>query len=540
MRPSAKPLCGHPGRHALLAVTPALILAGCIHTYHQIDNTIISPPETTAADPVDVASPVKAHLVDGAVVVYRSGARVATDAVHGTGIWYDALRRDSAVAEDPIPMSSVLGLESYSLSTNSARSAVVSVAATTGMTILTLAGIVAISCIGDPKCFGSCPTVYTMAESGEVLEAELFSYSVAPLLEGRDVDLLGAAADEAGIVTLEIRNEALESHYINHLELLEVGHAVGEAVVPDERGRPLVVGQLTQASARDRYGRNVTAQLEANDAILFSTSAAVLADASIDNMHDHIDLVAPLPEGRDSVAVVMRVRNSLLNTVLFYDMMLGSAGAAALDWLGTDLQRIGPAVELGQWYASRFGMWVSIEENGAYREVARIPDTGPIAWNDVAVLVPVPADGDSLRVRLSFVMDEWRIDRASLALAARRGDPRPVPISQVKDADGTDIPDALHRLAEPDEQYVETGPGHYFTAHFDAGPKPAAGTRTFLLSSLGYYTEWVRPDWIRGAPDRAPFRPTDATLLAALERWQAVKPQFESRFYETRIPVRQP
>jgi hypothetical protein len=295
---------------------------------------------------------------------------------------------------------------------------------------------------------------------------------------------------------------------------------------------------LTAAHARDRTGRDVSGELAARDSVSFATHAGVLARAGVDDMHDHIELAIPRPAGRDSVAVVLRVRNSLLNTVLFYDMMLGSAGAKALDWLGSDLQRIGPAVQLGAWYSSRFGMWVTVDDGGVYRDVARVADTGPIAWKDIAVLVPVPADGDSMRIRLSFVMDEWRIDQARVALDARRAEPRSIPLADVIGADDASIPDALLRMAEPDELYVETGPGHRFTARFHAGADPDGGTRTFLLSSQGFYTEWIRPDWVRVAQQPEPFTPGDATLLAALQRWHEVKPEFERRFYETRIPVR--
>ena len=48
-------------------------------------------------------------------------------------------------------------------------------------------------------------------------------------------------------------------------------------------------------------------------------------------------------------ALVLRARSSLLNTVLFYDVMLADAGPRALDWLGQDLERVSNAVELGRW-----------------------------------------------------------------------------------------------------------------------------------------------------------------------------------------------
>ena len=521
-------------RAAAVAVLSAFALAGCIHIYHDVDRTEFAGGAAIGR----VASPVRAHLADGSVIVYANGLMVSRDSLSGSGLRYDALRDAPVAVSGSIPLTQVIGLEAYSSRTNTDRSFVTSALATVGITVVSVAGLVAIACAIDPKCFGSCPTIYTAAEDGEVLEAELFSYSVAPLLEARDVDRLGVRADADGFVVLDVRNEALETHHINHLELLEVQHAADEVVMPSERGRPVIVGELRAATARDAHGRDVTAVLAARDSQYFASDEGALARASLDALHDHIDLALPVARGRDSVAVVLRLRNSLLNTVLFYDMMLGAAGARALDWLGSDLQRVGPAVQLGQWYRSRFGMWVSVESHGEYREVARIPDAGPIAWKDVAVLVPVPEHADSIRIRLSFVLDEWRIDRVAIAHNARSAAPRLLPLADAHDRSGTSVPDALQRLSHADEAYVETRPGDSFIARFDAGPEPAAGTRTFLLSSQGYYIEWIRPVWISGSSPMQTFQPRDETLLEALRRWHAVKPEFEMRFHDTRIPVR--
>ncbi len=57
-----------------------------------------------------------------------------------------------------------------------------------------------------------------------------------------------------------------------------------------------------------------------------------------------IDLdVSNLPPG-DSVAVLLRLRNSLLNTVLLYEGML--SGRDAPDWLNSGLQHIASVVDL--------------------------------------------------------------------------------------------------------------------------------------------------------------------------------------------------
>lgn len=522
------------GSRSVALVATALLAAACIHQFREVQVA-----EVAAADePTAVTSPLKAHLKDGSVVVYRKGAIVSRSSVQGEGMRWDALRKDS-LSVTSLAMDSVLGLESYTPGIDAGLTFGVSLLATAGMAVLTIGGGIAIACILDPKCFGSCPTVYTYSATGELLEAELFSYSVAPLLEGRDVDLLAARPDAAGRLQLEIRNEALETHLINHIELLEVRHAADETVVPDARGRPLVLGARRSAvTLRDRGHRDVGAVLAAHDSLFFASDAARLAGASITDFQDQIDLTLPRPATRDSIAVVLRMRNSLLNTVLFYDLMLASAGAHALDWLGVDLQRIGPAVELGMWYRSRMGMRVSVEFDGTFLEVDRVPDSGPIAWKDVAVMLPVPQRGDSMRIRLSFVTDEWRIDQIAIAIDARHVEPRSVPILETVSLDGTPSHDAAYRLSEPDESYVETNPGTAFIVRFDAGPLPQGNTRTFLLSSQGFYTEWVRPDWITGTSTATRFEPDDATLLEALRRWRNVKDEFEQKFHDTRIPVR--
>ncbi|MGH7469392.1 MAG: hypothetical protein ACRENP_15685 [Longimicrobiales bacterium] len=521
-------------RSGAVLVFVSLLLSGCFHVYREVRVAEVF----RSVQPTVVRAAVRAHLRDGSVVVYPNGLTVSQTDLVGSGTRHDALRVTSAPA-GTISMDSVLGLESYTPSVNAAQSVGTSVLATIGVTVLTVGGMIAIACAANPKCFGSCPTVYSTSASGELLEAELFSYSVAPLLEGRDVDLLAVQADANGRVQLEIRNEALETHLINHLELLEVRHASGEGVVPDARGRPIVLGARTApAHARDRSGRDVRALLAMRDSSHFASAAARLERVTVTDFRDHIDLTLPRPAGRDSIALVLRLRNTLLNTVLFYDLMLGSAGAQALDWLGTDLQRIGPAVALGMWYRSRLGLWVSVEQNGSFAEVERLPDAGPIAWKDVAVLVPVPPQGDSMRVRLSFVTDEWRIDQVSIALDARRPTPRSWPAHTTLTSSGAPSPDALARLSRPDEAYLETGPGVTFVVRFETGPLAPGESRTFLLSSQGYYTEWVRPDWIRNSTSPAPFAPGDSTLLEALRRWRTVKDEFEQRFHETRIPVR--
>jgi hypothetical protein len=306
--------------------------------------------------------------------------------------------------------------------------------------------------------------------------------------------------------------------------------------LPDAHGSAYGAAALQEpARAEDLDGRDVRAALAGEDGDAFASTRARLRRASVADWSDRIDLVFARPAAGDSAGLVLRLRNSLLNTVLLYDFMLGGAGARALDWLGDDLAHIGRTVELGRWYRSRSGLRIAVWDGAAYRDVARIPDTGPIAWKDVIAPVPLPPT-DSVRVRLTFVTDAWRLDRVVLAARVRPLQPRTIPLARVIDADGAPAAEALRALAAPDEDYLETRPGQRFTAHF-AGSDGTA-SRTYFLASQGWYTEWIRRAWIQTPRSGEPFMPSDTVLVAAIREWAAARDSMETVFRATRIPVR--
>ena len=505
-----------------------LLAAGCIIS-RRIEVEALRPG---TSDVAHVKSPVKAHLSDGSIVVFENGVLVARNQVLGTGRRLTPLLEEAG-RMDSIPLDSVLGMETFRTEVNAGRTIAYSTLATVG----TLAGAVALACIADPKCFGSCPTFYADSAGVPVLEAEGFSYSIAPLLEARDIDRLRTTADSSGIVRLQVWNEALETHYINHLALVETRHRPGEHVLPDEKGRPVAVDRyVSGVRAIDRAGRDVSATLGRADGVLFATDDRTLAQVREADMDDHIDLVVPRPVGADSVAIVFRMRNSLLNTILFYDYMLARPGARSLDWMEQDLGRIGPTVALGRWYNGRLGLRVSVQGPQGWEQVSKLSDYGPIAWRDVAAVIPVRGEGDSMRVRLSFLADQWRIDRLSVASSVRRVPSRQVEAQSVTGATGMleDVP--LRAIGAADENYLQTSPRQRFTVAFDVG-QATGEARTFLLVSQGYYTEWVRGAWMTGMRDTVAFKPEDATLLRALRSWRAETDSMEKQFYRSRIPV---
>jgi hypothetical protein len=283
----------------------------------------------------------------------------------------------------------------------------------------------------------------------------------------------------------------------------------------------------------DREGRPVPGVLDLPDSAYWSSDAAQLHRASLDDFEDFVDLEFEVPRGSDQVALVFRLRNTLLNTVLLYDVMLKDQGFLALDWLGQDLERFFDKAQLGLWYRDRMGMRISVWDDGKFRQVARVGDQGPIAWKDVAVTLPVP-ESDRMRVRLSFVVDNWHIDWAGISPKVHRANARAVQLAQVEVPDMGPLVGGLKNLTSPDQAYVTMGPGEALHVRFDVGTAPEDRTRTFLLAAQGYYIEWMRHDWLNETSHQ-PFKPSDESLIRAIRLWESKRDTFQKLFNSTRI-----
>ncbi len=477
-----------------------------------------------------VLAPIKAHLDDGSIALFRNGAMVGSGGIRGRGMQYTATL-DSAGGIDSISLDHVVGIEVVEREVNAGRTLVYApvsgIASTIAVAVIALA------------LFGSCPTIYADSAGTAALQAESFSYSIAPLLAKRDVDRLNVTPDANGVIRLEVRNEALETHYIDQLELLETRHAANEIVVPAARGGLVAVKNLTSHFAADSRGRDVTRELAVEDGVAFSSSDAVvsLAANSTDAAEDFIEITVPRLAGRDSLALVLKARSSLLSTTIFYDHMLARHGSRALDWVGRDLSHITTVASVAKWYTDHFGLRVSVRDGDRWRQVVRLMDFGPTAWRDVAAIVPGLRDvqGDSVHLRLSFVADEYRIDRVATSFDVRRVEPKVIHVARVTGSDGERRDDVRDFLTSADDRRLVTNPGDRFYTHFDVGTAPA-GTRTWLVAADGYYVEWVRPSWIVSAADSLPFSSRTSTQ-DILRTWLAGRDSLERRFFRDRVPV---
>lgn len=534
----------HRRRVALVALLLSVsLIAGCINTFYRTDIWRVDRPAAGDASRSAIRSPLKAHLRDGSTIVFERGATITHDSLSGDGQRY-ALSGTIPFHVTAVPMDSVVGVETFESKFLAAPTIAVSLAATAAGAMG--AGLLAVA------IFGSCPTVYADSGATGSLQAEGFSYAIAPLLEQRDVDPLRVRADSSGRLRLELRNEALETHYINHVEVLAVRHATGEQVVPDQQGKPVVVGAIVPLTrAVDRAGRDVSPTLAARDGRLFTSDPGTVRRARVGDVDDWIDIEAgALPPG-DSLAVVLRLRNSLLNTILMYEGMLGGRDAA--DWMHDGLQRIASAVDMARWYSRSMGMratveGVSVPDGDMKRGLARLGDVGPIAFRDVAIVLPRAArDAKTARVRLRFVADNWRIDEVRVAGVLARPATTTLAVERVV------VPEpavtrgptldtaAVSALADADDRYLETRPGQRMLLEFvrDSATRATRDTATtYLIAWQGWYREWIRGAWLAEPTRTTPFVPGDAAIVTALRRWTSRQEQFEREFYSSKLPVR--
>jgi hypothetical protein len=498
--------------------------------------TVEARPVATNAQAQNVTSPVRAYLSDGAVVVLPQGASVAGGRLSGVGVRYSLGLESEEIFAD-ISLDSVVAVEAFHGGyENVVASAALLAASVVGAALGTSVLLVAV--------FGSCPTIYGEVEGESVLQSEPFSHSITRLFESRDVDRLATSPGPDGILRLELRNEALETHYINHMELLQVTHPLEAEVLADPTGRPLLLsGVQPPARAVDRWGRDVHPLVTRGGGQAFRSERERLGAVTEDDFHDWIDLEFAAGGDVGPAALVLRARNTLLTSVLFYEVMLAESGHRSLDWLARDLERIGTAAELASWYRQSMGMRVLVDEGEGFQEVAYLPDVGPLAWTERAI--PIPRLSAGARVRLAFPVDAWFIDRVAVATRVQQAEVTRIPVSRVIEADGTPDPTHLRRLAAPDEDYLVTLPGQRLHLEFDTALQvptlPAssgAEARTHLLATQGYYVEWVRGTWLQDGGRDTPFEPSDAAILDAMERWARIMDDYERDFFDSRIPVR--
>ena len=439
---------------------------------------------------------LKAHLRSGEVLIFNDWQvpQPGDAFLAGRGTRFTADRVPVGFpSEQTLALDSIVLLESDRLET------VGDFGAAGLMVFSTVAGVISVVCLGDPKsCFGSCPTFYALDDTGtETLVAEGFSSSFAKVLEAQDIDALPDWLGDGRTVSLIMRNEAHETHAVRHAALLAVPKGSGlEGVLATPEGalRPALriaeVRSCTEGEGATAV--DCTGDVSRADAREFFTPAS---DSDLaERQHLYLDFAGGVESTRESRAavelgVVVTARQTLLSTFLFYQSIayLGSeAGGwlAALERGGPDVVRrsLGLATELGD-------IEVQIESEEGWRTVGVYREAGPIASDRQTIPLGVMPDGD-LRVRLRMARGHWRVDQVALAVLGAPVEPVRLEPMRVEPIAGTAPNQAPFGS---DDQYLVTQRGDAYRLTFDLADAPPDAE--FFLDTRGYYYEWMRGEW---------------------------------------------
>jgi hypothetical protein len=400
-------------------------------------------------------------------------------------------------------------------------------------------GVVALSV----AIFGSCPTVYTSNGADQRLEAECFSYSIGSKYELPDLDRLEQRTPSSGRFTLRLKNEALETHYIDRFRLGYVDHPAGTEAFPTDDGDVLLARNLVPAlTARNSEGTDLSRLLRTRDNVAYRLDSLTAGRMLARKKKDYIDVTLNVPHNATGVTLALRGRNSLENTILLYDVMMRDQGLEVANWSEKLNDSYLYAWRLYQWYSGVSGLDISVEHDGEFVPAGRISDTGPIAWKPVAAHIPLGDHGDTVRIRLSFLPDSWNIDWLGFdATEEEQPELHYISSSSIQDNAGMARADAIRAINDDDGDYLVTYPGEWMDLSFDL-PPGAGMQRTLFLDSKGYYVEWVRPEWVRERSQVAGFDISEPEAIRnrLAQIWVARKPAFENQFFQYRIPTADP
>ena len=490
----------------------------------------------------DISSPSKVFLKDASFLIFQNGFRVIDNTIEGQGQRIFINIKGSRFGHYSIPMDSVVAISYYELKSSSGS--------ILGSVLLGLYGgfitPYSIRCITCPKCcFGSCPTVYTDGGDGYNIEAELFSYSISKFFQKTDLDRLSKKISNDGLYQIRISNEALETHYINQFALIEVTHPIGTEVFPSDEGEYIVTRDLqAPITAINSIGEDVLYKIQSRDNVWYRSDTNMVKRIADYVLTDWVDLKFDLPKKATKVKIVMHLRNTLLSTILFYDVVLASQGIRAIEWIeriNTDSVYAAQFNDVYEWYG---GMDLSVLRDGKWVDQISVSDVGPIAGKDIAIELQAERDENGfMEIRFEFFPDNFMIDYIAVEVSEDTEENvsiKKLMPEEIYDVEHHERSDILRLVENSDKEYLVTNPGESYYFHYYVTVDEGFD-KTYFIKSKGYYTEWLRGDWLSTESLEYSFDlfNVDQTITRLRESWLANRELMENEFFKSRIPLKE-
>jgi hypothetical protein len=487
----------------------------------------------------EIEAPTKVFLYDASVILYKRGFEILEDRIVGYGEHHHLNGNISKSKDMSVEIDSIAVLTYYDTESTGGSAFASFLLGLYGGIITPLS----IYCLSCPKCcFGSCPTVYTFNGQEYILEAELFSYSISRYFQESDLDKLTAVKSEEATFKIRISNEALETHYIDKFTLLEVIHPGKTQVYPTYNGNFVSMREPKEPlNVKNLTGNDVTHLVGTKDNLVYRSGNESIKKLSEGKLHDRLDLLLDLPAETESVNLLFRLRNTLLTTVLFYDLVLASQGFQAVEWTQKMQTDYLYAHLFNKLFKSYSGIKIKSKVRGEWVFQSKIGDIGPIAWKEIAVSVPVEIIENRAEIRIEFFPDNFMIDYIAYEPKDKL-DPK-IQISELKptmilDDKNDNHLNLIETLAKSDNNYLITNPGESYFLIYENQPQDSL-KRSVFVHSKGYYTEWIRGNWLASNQDDYKFDlfNVNGTIEKLQQSWLENRALMEETFFETRIPL---
>jgi len=513
--------------------------SGC---FPNVKVTMIKKEEIAKQAITKIESPSKAYLHDGSIVIFPYGFEVQDKQVIGQGEKFyfgksPSVNTQVSLSLLQMPLSSIAAITYYEKEFS------------TGIADFTLGlfGAVmtplSIYCISCPKCcFGSCPTIYTHDGLSYNFETELFSSSISKFLEKKDLDLLSQKIPENGFYQLRVTNEALETHYINQISLIVVEHPKGTQAYPSISNSFLVVRNLTKPDkAINSKNDDILKELLEADNSYYRSDISMVEKLKTGPKFDWIEIRKNIPNRISSAKMVIRYRNTLLSTILLYDVVLASQGIKAVDWIAKMNRNPRYAAQFGAVYKVFSGIKVQVLNNGEWSNHSVIPDAGPLAWKNIAAEIPV--NNGEINIRLQFVPDNFMIDYVGFDIETEEENTISIANaypSVIRDNSFKLKNEVSELIKKDDLRYLITNPGDSYRFTYII-PKKENCQQSIFVESKGYYTEWLRGSWIHNNQTGYKFNLYDINGMFSYlsDSWIMNKDLIEREFFRTKIPIKE-
>lgn len=354
------------------------------------------------------------------------------------------------------------------------------------MTLTIFTAAITVPCIGDPKaCFGSCPTFYLHQDDSLIIQAEGFSSSITKSMEAGDIDFLRAynRAGSSDTVRIELMNEAYETHYIRKANLIAVPSALNEEVYHSKKN--FYRGSEPQPPKTAWNGKqnvaNLLARVDRKEYLAKTDSLDLTTKESLILNFNEFD--------GSSSGIVVTQRQSLLTTYLFYSSMaqMGSKLGTVMAAYENTAPMIRDAKD--DMYDILGEVEVSVLVDDHWEEIGRIQEQGPIVTD--SHLIPINIEGSHSQVKLTMTKGLWQIDQVGVVELYDIVEPDYIKPTMLLN-EGVPNEELLGALND-EEEFLVNNPGVSYTLVYKL---PNDQPYSIFMDSRGYYTEWMRAEWL--------------------------------------------